>query len=471
MKITKSCFLLLLLCIASNAIIGQTLPSKNFKTDFGAKGDGTSDDSEALSRAIKYFNEKGGGKLLIPKGIYRVGTQIIDKDSANRVAYARPKYSDIFNGVDNFTITGTVSKNGKITSIFKYLDDTKYGFFDPVTGKEPKGAGVETQASLGGLLTFSHSCKNVTIKNLELDGNIPKGTYYAPPKGMRGPDLVFIGIVSYGAKNLLLQNVYAHHFGLDGIYIQTPREALPEGKYHATLIKCRSEYNGRQGLSFTVGSHLKAVDCAFKFTGMGGIRIAPGANVDIENQDKTHKALSEILFENCIISANKGGSGSVNIAGNVNNVVFKNSTINAGKMIPGTNRFYAIQMNFSPSRNVSFEKCDITGSFLMYRKDKVMDADGTTRFTDCIIRDNSIAGESPSKQPLLDLYDNVVFENCTFHINSSRKLVQSSTLARSTARVASNPVLFKGCKVVDLKTKRVFTDRSKFESARVLFQK
>jgi hypothetical protein len=452
--------------------MGQSLPTKNFKTDFGAKGDGASDDSEAWSRAVKYFNEKGGGKLNIPKGIYRVGTQVFDKDSANKIAFARPKFSDVFNGIDNLQIVGTVGKNGKITSVFKFHDGIKYGFFNPVTGEKPKGTGVDTQASLGGLMTFSHSCKNIVVKNLELDGNIPKGTYYAPPTGMRGPDLVFIGIVSYGARNLLIENVYTHHFGLDGLYIQTPREALADGKYYTTLSKCRSEYNGRQGLSYTVGSHLKVINSSFKFTGMGGIRIAPGANVDIENQDKTHKALSEILFENCVISANKGGSGSVNIAGNVDNIVFKNCMINAGKKIPGTNRFYAVQMNFSPSRNVSFEQCELTGSFLMYRKDKVMDAEGTTRFTDCVIKDNSILGDAQSKQPLLDIYDNAVFENCTFHINESRKLVQSSTtLLRSNARAISTPVIFKGCKVVDLKTKRVFKDEAKFESARVKFQK
>lgn len=41
--------------------------------DFGAKGDGTTLNTEAINQAIKAINEKGGGRVIIPAGIWLTG--------------------------------------------------------------------------------------------------------------------------------------------------------------------------------------------------------------------------------------------------------------------------------------------------------------------------------------------------------------------------------------------------------------
>jgi hypothetical protein len=86
-------------------------------------------------------------------------------------------------------------------------------------------------------------------------------------------------------------DVYTHHNGLDGITIgngSTP----PAAPMPHTLVRVRSEYNGRQGISWG-GWGLTAIDCQFDHTGRvvnhgGGVddglplRSAPSAGLDIE---------------------------------------------------------------------------------------------------------------------------------------------------------------------------------------------
>jgi len=49
--------------------------------DFGAKGDGISDDTRALQSAIDYSRDKGGGTLYFPNGTYLLKTLLFDADN------------------------------------------------------------------------------------------------------------------------------------------------------------------------------------------------------------------------------------------------------------------------------------------------------------------------------------------------------------------------------------------------------
>lgn len=62
--------------VASAAILGPTRSHKFDLTDFGAKGDGTSDNTRAFQNAMYALSsvaDKGGGQLFIPPGRYLTG--------------------------------------------------------------------------------------------------------------------------------------------------------------------------------------------------------------------------------------------------------------------------------------------------------------------------------------------------------------------------------------------------------------
>lgn len=406
--------------------VGWGTNTYNLKTDFGAKGDGKTDDSKALADAIKELNKVKTGKLIIPKGVYRIGAQKIDTLVGNNLPYASPLYPYTLNDLNGVSIVGETDKTGKSLSVFKLLDNLHYGFFNMASGDAPPSTTIDYQANCGAVFSLGWTCKNVTIKDLELDGNLSKTIYQVAPKGKRSYDLLYIGISSYGGTNIILDNIYVHHFGLDGIYVRNGKELQEGASFNFFINNSRSEYNGRQGLSFTAGHHLKVSKSSFKYTGMGGIRISPCANVDIENHDRWEGVLSNIVFEECHIADNKGGSGSLHIAGKVDNILFKDCIIEAGKMVEGTNRIYAISMQFSPSRNVKFDNCQINGAFGMTQKGKKMEESGKTIFEKCVFNDN-LRNDYPDDKIaiLLDVYDYVYFNKCTFYLHPKRSLIRS----------------------------------------------
>jgi len=84
----KVFFVLFFLILNSFSSAAQKNITKSIK-DFGAKGDGHSDDQDAFVKASIFFNErKGNGKLVIPKGIYIVGRQTFSGNGQKNISIA-----------------------------------------------------------------------------------------------------------------------------------------------------------------------------------------------------------------------------------------------------------------------------------------------------------------------------------------------------------------------------------------------
>ena len=411
-------------CLSQNVSAQELV--KRLKADFNAVGDGVANDSKAWADAINFFNGKKNGTLIIEKGTYLIGEQTVDTDINNNVRFANLKYPAVLRNATDIKIVGEADKkSGKPVSVLKYMDGLYYGYFNPQTRKDALVTNLDSEANLGVIINLNTGCNNIKIENLELDGNFDHQNYIPVPKGVkRGADVGHYGITSFGASGLVIENVFTHHFALDGIYIQTQREVLPEGKYHVIVRKCISDYNGRQGLSFTVGSSILMQDSEFKNTGKGRIRISPAANIDIENHDPSGEALRNITIDNCLVTGNFGGTGSINIAGKVENVVINNSVIDVGERKKGEHSGFSITSIFSPDENLLVKNSKIRGKLLLYSKDRGTQSNGKATFTNCEIIDSDLSEKIPEDQVFIDTHEDFEFKNCKFYVNTDRNILR-----------------------------------------------
>lgn len=272
--------------------------------DYGALGDNSHNDTQAFIDASTALRAAGGGTLLIPFGVYRVGLQTLAGQMGKGYAYS---------SVDVINISGC-SKPVVIEgcgAIIRAIDNLHYGSFDPVTGNPYYPASMPfTNANYAAgayrLVVLLNNTDSVTVRNLEIDGNnthmIIGGGW-----GDKGIQLNGYGILSMNNAELLLSNIYVHHTALDGVYISQGSTQTPftptSARTPVTLIQVRSEYNGRQGMSWGGGSGLTAINCQFNHTGRGGVGSSPQAGVDIEAE---RGAIRNGLFINCEMINNVG---------------------------------------------------------------------------------------------------------------------------------------------------------------------
>ncbi len=111
----------------------------NLKKDFGAKGDGKTDDHEAFRRAARFINNrKGNVKLVIPNGTYLVGKKLDRPLHLGRKFWYDENF-DVPDSIDLFRIknSSNITIEGGSSTLLKVHDGVKFGSFDPFTGTVP----------------------------------------------------------------------------------------------------------------------------------------------------------------------------------------------------------------------------------------------------------------------------------------------------------------------------------------------
>lgn len=386
---------------ASGKIDGGEI-TKSVK-DFGAKGDGKTNDQLAFEKAAVFFNARGGnGKLIIPKGIYIVGKQEPYAVNKSR-AFAG---SDVLNFIkcNNLVLEATGAK-------LKFTDSLRFGAFDPLTG-----ASFFTSASIFTKYSFStdigygiylKDCENISITGIEIDGN-QQGMILGGKFGDHGFQLGHDGIFIEDCKKVTINKVHIHHMGRDGIQIanKTPQNwATPDQKI--TILNSVFEYNGRQGLSWIGGSGLKVVNSKFNRTGRGRFVTAPAAGMDIEAEIGI---IQNGHFENCEFFDNDA-CGMVADSGESRNMWFNNCEF------WGTTSWSM----WTTKPNYNFENCRFTGSIVQgYDSPTHEDA---TKFIKCTFEEKNYNGKPPYGNFLVEINfkKRMLFEKCTF-ISLTKKI-------------------------------------------------
>jgi hypothetical protein len=396
--------------IPANSVLAQAYVVKDIKS-FGAKGNGKTNDSEAFQKAAAYFNDRGGnGKLTISKGIYIIGKQTFTGGQAKKPAYYG---EDIlhFTRIKNFNI------EGKSSASLKYIDSLRFGAFDPDTG-EPYEHGKNlfvkyAYSAFVGTCFYFDNCSNISISNLTLDGNnghmILGGIF-----GDVGRQNPHYGIFIKNSKNIEVNQLDVHHFGLDGICVSN---IASEQEDSITISNSSFQYNSRQGLSWVGGNNMLAKNCKFNNNGKGSFSSPPSAGVDIEAEVGK---IRNGTFINCEF-VNNAGQGVAADSGDSGDCTFTNCTF------WGTTTWSV----WVTKPGFTFTSCNIYGSFA-HGYDSP-DDNKATKFYDCLFEDKPYNGKPPYGNFLIETNGakRMLFSRCNF-ISNTKKLCWFNSSAKNT---------------------------------------
>ncbi len=416
-----------LLCGNTPSATAQTTLHKDLKKDFGAVGDGRTNDQGAFAKAADFFNQRaktpaGAGRavLHVPAGVYRVG-QPSTSSLASMLHFINCR---------NLSILGADSATTEI----RYADSLRYGAFDPNTHEiyeSPKAFFTDWSWGVGGgLAIWLQDCDNVQVANLALNGNsehLLVGGHWGDTGIQLGSDGLFIS----NSRHVRLSKLAVHHFGRDGIQVlnRLAKSVDDPAQEDILLENSRFDYNGRQGLSITGVNGLRAVNCSFSHTGRVVIPALgrplysnPGAGVDLEPEGGY---VANVRLENCRFVDN-AGQGIVsdrygNGAPTTKNIVIRNC------LVWGVTNWSA----WVRQTGFLFENCRIYGAFV------TGSALGTspTRFVGCTFEDRAYHGQPAYGQHLV--YSNaearrMSFTNCRF-VGTRNGLLYAVAAAPDTA--------------------------------------
>jgi hypothetical protein len=295
---------------------------------FGAAGDGTTDDTAAFGALAAAVNAAGGGVIdLYPGATYLVA------GGANQTLQNPPLYTyytfpptQLY--VMELASCGSVVIRGNGARI-RNAGGGRYGTFN--TNGTPMSVsngyvGVGASTPYYSMLHV-HGCGAVEIENLELDGNI-LDTTIGGPFSDTGIQLPMSGLVIEDcAGPVRIANVHSHHHGLDGIQVNGP--ALDDGSSmeHGIVEGCRFEHNGRQGCSFVGGRGWSFRRCSFSHTGKDthGVTSNPGAGIDFEAEGD--KAVRDVVLSGCELVDNYGCAIVADSGTDVDRVTIESSLI------------------------------------------------------------------------------------------------------------------------------------------------
>ncbi|MDP1832129.1 MAG: right-handed parallel beta-helix repeat-containing protein [Geothrix sp.] len=211
---------------------------------FGAKGDGVTDDTKAIQKAVDAVGGKGG-TVQVPDGIYLV----------NALAQS---------GRNGIVLRNNMTLRLSGGAVLKVIPNSAQSY------------------TLLAVTSVSHV--NIVGGTLEGDRSTHIGT--AGEGGM--------GIQIQDSQHIVVQGVLARECRSDGFYITNTNTDV-------TFCRVGADHNRRQGMSIVGGTGILVKDSTFSNTG----GILPEYGIDIEpNPGET---VSHITISGCTFTGNAGG--------------------------------------------------------------------------------------------------------------------------------------------------------------------
>ena len=295
-------------CAKQKEVAKTELSKKTISVkDFGAKGDGTSDDYDALQAAAAAVCQSPGATLLFPEGTYRIDRyRIAGGPKENKVQNVR------FIGCKGNTLSGVKAKIEVDGDFRRHADKGEDSYSDSVIPFEM------VQSS------------GFRIIGFELDGNVDKMS--------RDPNVAVGGgaaILTVKCRDYFIEDVTVRGFSGDGIRLGDDGQSADEGVH---LVNVSSTQNARQGLAIVNVRGADIVNSVFSNNGRTGTygSYAPAAGVGIEPvQNASSEApTGDLTFDKCRFEDNLGPQFLSERPDLVDSITIKDSYIKS--MLPDT---------------------------------------------------------------------------------------------------------------------------------------
>ncbi len=277
-------------------------------TQFGAKGDGVTDDYAALQAAATAVCKTPGATLVFPPGTYKIDRHRVvggaKKNTTKDIQYTNCNGVTISGYGAKIDVQGNFARNPDVYPTSAYAVSYDEGIIP----------------------FFMLNSTGFTISGFELDGNVDQMS--RSPIVIEGMNA---GVLTRNCNNYQLLDLYIHHFHTDGISLGHGSTVADTG---ATLTNITAKNNARQGLSVLQVRGAKIDSSLFSDTGVTGNygMHSPGAGADVE-PERTPPAVNVktglIEFTNCRFEENLGSQFISTVPSRVESVTVRNSVIRA----------------------------------------------------------------------------------------------------------------------------------------------
>lgn len=334
---------------------------------FGAKGDGKTDDTEAIQKAVNFSSENKVPVYTSVGKTYMIKAHV-DRDFESES-----------------WITFLKNQGGVLLKSNSHLHFS--------TGSKFKA--FETKDYAYNVLRTYNS------ENVKITGD---GTLIGEADTHTGTIGEFgFGLAVFGGKNIYVEGLKAINFWGDGFLTDVLSESDLTPVKDMTMINCHADNNGRQGLSLQGNIGFYAKNCSFN----GSYRTAPMAGVDCEpwlDESKDRNAMRDIVFEKCHFG-NNHGSGFLS-DGKHNQVKLINCTFS-------NNAKFDVE---------TYETDTITIENTKFKDNKISLVNtNKSIFLDTVFTNSNIVNEDMNNFK----GGEVLFKNCNYHTDNRNSLFRN----------------------------------------------
>lgn len=382
--------------------------------DFGAIGDGQTNDTQALAAAARHVEKAGGGTLLLGGGTYLIGRQR-RADNAPW-SFAPDPVIDIRHCRRPVAVIGE-------GATLRCASGLRFGTFDSAGRATANAMPFTTLRELAtpyrAAIWLEGNTGGITVAGVEIDGRIDEAII-GGPWGDTGWQINHCGVWLYNNTGPhVVADIDAHGHGQDGLALYT--QVLDEQARIApiTVANVRASGNGRQGISLTGGRNVLIRNCVLNGNGRAGkVASNPGAGIDLEAE---LSLIRDVRIVDCDMIGNSG-QGLVADNGDTERIAIENCAF-----VGVAN--YALWPN---KPDMTFRDCTIIGAMVRCFEDP--SGRRATRFIGCSFNDRLPAGlHGPFSSTRIDLGGSgagTLFDRCTFDYSGPMQLPYSPASVR-----------------------------------------